>query len=345
MREDGGMQDDRDEYEPIIATRPHRQHLREESQPLWPLVLALSGGLAIVLLGAWWLFGRPADRSDPAPTRAESPLPETHVEQEELPPAVDLDEDADVAQAPAPAPSPGEVEPSASPEPDTIPQSAELSTPELGTPEAGASEVRSAEATTPEAEPDEATQTPSPPVTVSLRLASPDTQVQFEIRDSLDSWTRQTAKVGDIVDLEPGTYRVVASGPGLEAMERELELLGGQPAEYSVELCRQPRKETESLAGEILERRTCTSTVECESTFMILSEYAEQLVKDAAFRREQCTKWRAAAVPEGKWTLDTKCDGEVSATTCRVEIAEGACTVTGPRRTVRGEPCPRAELR
>jgi hypothetical protein len=154
-----------------------------------------------------------------------------------------------------------------------------------------------------------------------------------------------TSKPGDVVELAPGTYRVVASGPGLETIERELELEGGGAAEFSVELCAQPEQQIASIAGQVLEQRTCASTVECESAFMILSEYAEQLVKDRGFRTQQCAKWRAGAEPEGKWTLDTKCDGEVSATTCRIEISAGACAVTGPRRTVRGETCPRAELR
>jgi hypothetical protein len=76
--------------------------------------------------------------------------------------------------------------------------------------------------------------------------------------------------------------------------------------------------------------------------FDVLSEDAEQRVKDLAFRKQQCAKWRPEAAPEGKWTLDTKCDG---ATTCRIEIAEGTCAVTEPRRTVRGGACPQAELR
>jgi len=325
------MQDDRDDLEPIIATRPHRRPVREESQPLWPLVLAVSVCFAVVLSLAWWFFWRPSGRSEPTPAQVESPLPEEHVEPEPIAPTTDSDTNAEVAQAPAPP---------ASSEQESIPQSAEASTPELSTPEES-----TAETSTPEAAPDQTIQAPAPLAAVALRLESPDSQVRFEIRDSLESSTPVSAKSGDVVQLAPGTYRVTASGPGLESIERELVLLGDQPAEYSVELCAQPERETGSLAGEILERRTCTSTVECESVFMILSEYAEQLVKDPAFRREQCSKWRTNAEPEGTWTLDTKCDGEVSATTCRVEIAQGACIVTGPRRTLRGESCPRAELR
>jgi hypothetical protein len=78
--------------------------------------------------------------------------------------------------------------------------------------------------------------------------------------------------------------------------------------------------------------------------FTVLSEHAEQLVKDRAFRTQQCAKWRADAVPEGKWTLNTDCGGATLATTCRIEIAEGACTFAEPPRSVRGTACPRAEV-
>jgi hypothetical protein len=196
----------------------------------------------------------------------------------------------------------------------------------------------------PEVAPDNSVQTPSPPATVPVRLTSPESQVRFEVSGPLDSSSPLTSKAGDVVDLVPGTYRVVASGTQLETMEREITLSGEGPAEYSVELCVQPEQENENLAGEIVEQRACASTPECESMFMVLSEYAEQLVKDRAFRTQQCEKWRASAAPDGRWTLDTKCDGEASATTCRIEISAGTCTVTGPRRSVRGEACPRAEL-
>ena len=79
--------------------------------------------------------------------------------------------------------------------------------------------------------------------------------------------------------------------------------------------------------------------------FLILGEYAEQLVKDRAFRTQECAKWRPDAVPAGSWTLNVDCDGAMPATTCRVEIAEGACTFAAPRRSTRGGACPRAELK
>lgn len=325
MRQDAGMSNDGDELEPIIATRPHRAPLREESAPLWPLVLALTGGLAAVLLLAWWFFGRSAEHSAPAPSPVESPLPETHVEPQPLAPTTDLDANDEIAQAPAPEPSRDELS-ADSTEQGSIPQS---------TPESSiADEI-----------PGPVLQPLSPADTASVLFTSPDPQVQFEVRALDDASAPLTGKAGESLDLAPGIYRVVAFAPGFESLEREIELTGTQPAEYSVELCIQPERETASLVGEILERRTCTSTVECESAFMILSEYAEQLVKDAAFRREQCAKWRTDAQPEGKWTFETKCDGEVSATTCRVEIAVGTCTVIGPRRTARGGTCPRADLR
>ena len=111
-------------------------------------------------------------------------------------------------------------------------------------------------------------------------------------------------------------------------------MLTGLPAEYAVELCAQPTQELESLVGRVVEERACASADQCESMFNVLSEDAEERVKDPAFRRQQCAKWRAEALPDGRWTLDTKCDGATLATTCRIEIAQGACTVTGPRRSV-----------
>ena len=321
------MQDNRDDYEPIIATRPNRRTAREDARPLWPLVLALAGGVAAVLL-AWWYVekssteGGARERASAAATNESFP-PEIRVDQSPTPPAIDPEVNGE--SAPASAPPAASVEPATSVEPSAIPQAA---------PEAA-----------PEVVPDNAPQaTPSPPATVSLRLTSPDAQVRFEVRDPGDSSPALTGKVGDIVELEPGTYRVVASGAQLETTEREITLIGGGPAEYSVELCAQPTQESESLVGQVVEQRTCASTPECESVFMVLSEYAEQLVKDRAFRTQACANWRDTAAPAGRWTLDTKCDGEASATTCRIEISAGTCTVTGPRRSARGEACPRAEL-
>jgi hypothetical protein len=314
------MQDNRDDYEPIIATRPNRRPLREQTQPLWRLVLALGGGLAVVVLLAWWYMGKSSNDGASAPVQPESPPPEIRVEQPFAPPARDSEVSADVIQAPAPPAR--AADPAASAEQGAVSENV------------------------PEVVPDESVQAPAPapPALVSLRFTSPDTQVQFEVRGPLDSSPPLASKAGDVVDLVPGTYRVVASGTQLETLEREIMLTGGRPAEFIVELCAQPKQELGNLAGQVVEQRACRSTVECESMFTVLSEQAEQLVKDRAFRAQQCANWRATSAPDGRWTLDTKCDGEASTTTCRIEITEGACTVTGPRRSVRGEACPRAEL-
>jgi hypothetical protein len=174
---------------------------------------------------------------------------------------------------------------------------------------------------------------------------SPDTQVRIELRGPLDSSPPVTSKVGDVVTVAPGTYRVVASGTQLETFELEVRFDGERSVEYAIELCAERKHERESLAGQVVEERACASTAQCESMFTVLSEHAEQLVKDRAFRTQQCAKWRPKAAPYGKWTLDTECDGATLATTCRIEIAEGACTFAEPRRSVRGSACPRAALR
>ena len=319
------MPDNRDDYEPIIATRPSRERLREETQPLWRLVLALGGGLVVVVLLAWWLMGRLSDGGAAKTAQTEVSAPEVTtsevVEQAPAPPARDSEPSApSTEQTPAP------------PAPATEPAVSDASP---AAPEGPPAAAPDAEAPPPLA----------PPPTASVRFTSPDSQVQFEVRGPTDSSPALTSKVGDVVDLALGTYRVVASGPQLEALERELVLTGGPPAEFTVELCAQPKQELESLVGRVVEERVCTSTQQCQSMFDVLSEDAEQRVKDLAFRKQQCAKWRPDAAPEGRWTLDTKCDGATTATTCRIEIAEGACAVTEPRRTLRGGACPQAELR
>jgi hypothetical protein len=377
------MQDDRDEYEPIIATRPSRRPERVDTPPLWRLVLVLMGGVVVVALLGWWFIGKSSNDSASnegaaATAQTESSQPEIHVEQQWEPPATDSPASPEVTQAPAP--SAGPSEPEASTEQEAIPESVPGVAPDEGT-QASSPPAASDDASqdsSPPVTPDDASQAsstppaqddasqasstpattddasqassraPAPdnasPATVPLSLTSPDAQVRFEVRGRVESSPPLTGKAGDVIDVVPGTYRVIASGPRLETLERELTLSGEGPAEYSVELCAQPEQEHGSVAGEIVERRTCTTTPECESMFSILSEYAEQLVKDREFRTQQCAKWRDSAAPDGKWTLDTNCDGEPSATTCRIEISAGACTVTGPRRTLRGEACPRAEL-
>ena len=181
--------------------------------------------------------------------------------------------------------------------------------------------------------------------TLPARATEPDTQVRIELRGPLESSPPLTSKAGDVVTIAPGTYRVAASGAQLEPFELEVKFDGERPLQYTVELCAKREHERENLAGKIVEERACATTAQCESTFTVLSEHAEQLIKDRAFRTQQCAKWRPKAAPDGKWTLDTQCDGATLATTCRIEIAEGACRFAEPRRSARGSACPRAELK
>ena len=294
------MHDNRDDHEPIIATRRSREPLREDKQPLWRLILALGGGLAVAVLIVWWLIGRlPGDgASTTALTESSAPeiRQEAHIEQAPLPPARDSETNADIGQA--------------------------------ATPE-----------NVPEVAPDSVVQAPVPPM--SVRFMSPDAQVRIELHGPLDSSPPVTSKVGDVVTVAPGTYRVVASGTQLETFELEVQFDGERSLEYTIELCAKRKHERESLAGQVVEERACASTAQCESVFTVLSEHAEQLVKDRAFRTQQCAKWRPKAAPDGKWTLDTKCEGATLATTCSIEIAEGACTFVEPRRSLRGSACPR----
>jgi hypothetical protein len=311
------MHDKRDES--IIATRRTREPLREDTQPLWRLALALGGGLAIAILLAWWMMGRSS--SDVASTTAqpESPPPEIRVGQELAPPVRDSETDAESAQAPA------------------------LPTP-AAEPEAGAEQ-----AATPENIPGvvlgNEVQPPMPAAPVSVRFISPDSQVRIELRRALDSSPPLTSKAGGVLAVPPGAYRVVASGTQLETFEQEVTFGGERSLEYTVELCAERKHERENLAGQVVEERSCAGTAQCESTFMVLSEHADQLVKDRAFRTQQCAKWHPDAAPGGRWTLDTKCDGATLATTCRIKIAEGVCTFAEPLRSVRGAACPRAELK
>jgi hypothetical protein len=317
------MNDKRDDYEPIIATRRSREPLREDTQPLWRVVLAVGGGLALAVLLAWWLIGRSSN--DGASTTAQSETsarevpPEIHVEQELAPPARDPETGAEIPQAPAPS----------APAAESDAGSEQAETPEK----------------IPEVVPDDEVQAPAPPAPMSVRFMSPDPQVRIELRRSLDSSPVLTSEVGDVVDVPPGTYRVVASGTQLEPFEQEVTFDGERPLEYTVELCAERKHERENLAGQVVEERACASAEECESMFLILGEYADELVRDRAFRTQQCATWRPNAAPDGSWTLNINCGGATLATTCRVEIAEGACTFAEPRRSVRGAACPRAELK
>jgi hypothetical protein len=193
--------------------------------------------------------------------------------------------------------------------------------------------------------PDSAEQTPVAPTPVPVHFVSPDAQVRFELHGPLDSSPPVTSKAGDVVAVAPGTYRVVASGAELETFEQKVIFDGERSVEYTVELCAERKHERENLTGRVVEERACASAAQCESMFLVLGEEADQLVKDRDFRTQQCAKWRASAVPEGTWTLDTKCGGATAASTCRIEIAQGACTFAEPPRSARGGECPRGELR
>lgn len=317
------MQDPRDDYEPIIATRRSREPLRDETRPLWQVLLALSAGLAIAVSLAWWWMQRSANDVVPAPAQSEDPLPEVHVEQEIAPPARDLEPDTEMA------PVPQVLVPAAEPEPE----------PE---PEAGAEQAVIPQSV-PEVVPDDEASVPSPPP-VSVRFMSPDAQVRVELHGSTDA-TVVRGQVGDVLALPAGTYKAVVSGAQLETFEQAVTVDGGRQLEYTVELCAQRPQQHESLAGRIVEERTCSGATQCESVFTILSEYAEQLVKDRAFRSQECASWRANAAPSGSWTLNTNCDGATPVTTCRIDIAVGACTFAEPPRSARRTACPRAELR
>ena len=316
------MHDNRDDHEPIIATRRSGEPLREDKQPLWRLILSLGGGLAVAVLIAWWWMSKSSSDVASTTAQSESSAPEIrrevrpyhHIEQAPAPPAHDSETNADIGQAP--------VLPANATEP------------------AADNRQATAPGNIPKVAPDNAV-----PALVSVRFMSPDKQVRIELRDKLDSSPPVTSKAGDVVAVAPGTYRVVASGAQLETFELEVKFDGERPLEYSVELCAERKHERESLAGQVIEERACATIAQCESMFTALNEQAEQLVKDRAFRTQQCGKWRAKAAPDGKWTLNTDCGGATLATTCRIEIAEGACTFSEPRRSVRGAACPRAELK
>ncbi|MBM0103742.1 hypothetical protein JM946_03255 [Steroidobacter sp. S1-65] len=154
-----------------------------------------------------------------------------------------------------------------------------------------------------------------------------------------------TSDAGDTVEVPPGTYRLTASGAQLERFERDITLEGERALEYAIELCTQRKYDRESLVGRLVEQRKCSSAAECQTLFAILSESADELVRQRDFRMEQCAKWRPGATPEGQWTLNIQCDGAMPETTCGIEIAEGECTHAQPPRSTRGGTCPRAEIK
>jgi hypothetical protein len=131
----------------------------------------------------------------------------------------------------------------------------------------------------------------------------------------------------------------------LERFERDITFEGERALEFAVELCAQRKYDRESLVGRPVEERKCSSAAECQTLFGILSESADELVRQKDFRMEQCAKWRPGATPDGQWTLNIQCDGAMPETTCRVDIGEGECTHAQPPRSMRGGTCPRAEIK
>lgn len=324
------MRDSRDDYEPIIAGRRYREPPREEGPPLWRTVLAVVAVFAVLILLAWWWTSRPASderatSAQPEPAAPET-FPESHVEQEVIPPARDPG-----APVESPPQQPQPAQPAPAPEPSIAP--APAVTPEA--PAQSAPEVASETDATP----------PAPPARVSVRLTSPDPEVKFELRQSPDQAPLKTSKAGDTVEVPPGTYRLTASGPQLERFERDVTFEGERALEYSVELCAQRKYDRERLVGRQVEQRKCSSAAECQTLFAVLSESADELVRQRDFRMEQCAKWRPGATPDGQWTLNIQCDGAMPVTTCGIEIAEGECTHAQPPRSTQGGACPRAEIK
>lgn len=331
------MGDRHDDYEPIIAPRRSRQPRREEA-PLWRTILGVVAVFAVVILLAWWWSHRPPDTEravSPTPAGREA-LPETHVEQEIVPPARDPGAPVETPERSAPQTVP-EPENAASEPPaasDTVSESEDV-------PEVEPESVLGAAIESPsESEP-----VPQAPAHVSVRFTSPDSQVRFEIRRPEESAPFMTTTAGATLEIPPGRYRVTAAAPQLDRFEQDVTFGGAEPLEYVVELCTQPKYERGSLAGRLVESRECGSAAECETLFAILGEYADDLVRQRDFRAEQCAKWRAGSAPGGNWTLNIRCDGAMPATTCRVEIGEGECMYALPPRSARGAACPKAELR
>src|SRR5688500_18717535 len=212
------MHDNRDDYGPIIADRRSREPLREDAQPLWRLVLALSGGVAVVVLLAWWIMGRPSSDGTSTTEQSESSapevLPEEHIEQAPTPPTRDLETKDESAEAPALPAQP--TEPAVAPDP------------------AAAAEQTPTPENIPEVVPDNSVQAPAPSAPVSVRFTSPDAQVRFELRGPLESSPPLTSQAGNVVAVAPGTYRVMASGSELETFEQEVTFDGARSYEYSV---------------------------------------------------------------------------------------------------------------
>ncbi len=305
-----------DDYEPIVAPRRRPRDPRyEEVSPLWRTALTIVAVCALVALLAWWWTDRPS-----------SDERETSVQQEPAAPVVPPARDPGT-----PIEQPARAVPVPAPEFPAEPEDA-------ATPEATA---QSASEVVPESD----AVPPAQPTPVSVRFTSPDPQVRFELRRASDQAPFSTSNAGDTVEVPPGTYRLTASGAQFERIERDMTFEGERALECAVELCAQRKYDRESLVGQLVEERKCSSTAECQSLFGILSESADDLVRQRDFRTEQCAKWRPGATPEGQWTLNVQCDGAMPETTCGIEIAEGACTHAQPPRSMRGGTCPRVEIK
>src|SRR5690606_14786643 len=114
---------------------------------------------------------------------APEPFPETHVEQELIPPARDPGTSFESPQQPAqPAPAP-EPEAAAEPETAATPEATAQSTPEV----------------VPETEAEPAA--PAPPTSISVRFTSPDPQVKFELRPASDRAPFLTSNAGATVEV------------------------------------------------------------------------------------------------------------------------------------------------
>lgn len=345
------MHDKRDDYEPIIAGRRPREPQRESAPPLWRSVLAIVAGLAVVALLAWYWLGKSSSErtaaDDPTANAAPEVFPETSVAQEIAPPARDAETGEVVPEAPAPAAETAiESAPVAQSQPETREDAATNAGEHTSEDVTDIAPAQPGERAVADGgvSPSMGSPSRSDPATASVRFASPDSQVRFELRHSPDSAPLVSAKAGETIAIPPGTYRVMALGAQLEKLEREVQFDGDRPLEYTVELCAQRQYSRESVVGQSVEQRECAGRAECETLFAVLGESADELVRDRAFRAQQCARVRPGSTPDGNWTLNIRCDGAVPTTTCRVEIAEGACTYAEPPRSARGGACPRVEL-
>jgi hypothetical protein len=332
------MPERQDDFEPIIAPRRSREPRREDdAPPLWRTALAVVAVFAAVTALAWWWMSRSSSDQAVSDEDSESVVaesfPETHVEQEVVPPARDVEKPAEIPQPQVTVPS-SDVE---VPPAQDVASDADTSREDT--------QDESVQETAPEPQIESEPAPPVRSVNAFVRFTSPDSQARLELRRASDRMPFLTSAVGETIEVPPGTYRATVSGAGLERFEQEVTFETGQTVEYSVELCAQRQYDRVSLVGRVVEERKCSSTAECETLFAMLGETADDLVRLRDFRVEQCGKWRPGATPSGEWTLNIRCDGAVPETTCRIEIGEGDCMHAQPPRSSRGGACPRAVLK